>query len=199
MDSYSRFIAVLKVLLPLAALAILATLFLLSRSIDPSATIPFAENDMADRLRDQQVTAPFFSGTTPNGDEIIVTASAARPAMLGRPAGADNISARLTLADGGRITLDADTGQVDVTTDTASFAGDVRIATSTGYILRTDELRAALTGINGEAPGTVNGTAPFGTITAGAMSFAAKNGEGPIHIVFKNRVKLVYRPKQQER
>ena len=45
MDRYSRMVAIFKVLLPLAALAILSTLFLLSRTIDPTTTIPFADQD----------------------------------------------------------------------------------------------------------------------------------------------------------
>jgi lipopolysaccharide export system protein LptC len=60
LDRYSRTIAFLKVLLPLTALAILATLFLLSRSEDTVATIPFAEDDVSSRTRDQQVTRPFL-------------------------------------------------------------------------------------------------------------------------------------------
>ena len=199
MDTYSRVIACLKVLFPLAALAILATLFLLSRSVDPTATIPFAEADMADRLRDQQVTAPFFSGTTPKGDEIIFTASVVRPALFGRPAEAENVSARLTLADGVRITLDADQGQVDVGSDTATLIGDVRIASSAGYQLRTEKMTASLSGLEGEAPNPVAGTAPFGTLDAGGMRMGSKVPDGPVHIVFHSGVKLIYDPKQQER
>ena len=43
MDRYSRMIAFLKVLLPLMALALLSTLFLLSQNTEPMASIPFAE------------------------------------------------------------------------------------------------------------------------------------------------------------
>jgi lipopolysaccharide export system protein LptC len=199
MDTYSRIIAFLKVMLPLAALAILATLFFLSRSVDPTATIPFAEGDMADRLRDQQVTAPFFSGTTPKGDEVIFTASVVRPAVFGRPAEADNISARLTFADGARVTLDAAQGQVDVGQDTATFTGNVRIASSLGYRLSTDKMTASLSGVSGFAPGQVDGVGPFGTLTAGALEIGPQNPDGPVHIVFKSGVKLIYDPKQQER
>ena len=101
MDLYSRMVAFFKVLLPLAALAILATLFLLSRGNDPDTAIPFTEKDVADRLRDQQITAPFLSGTAPNGDEIIVTATLARPGGQNTPAEATDVSARITAASFG--------------------------------------------------------------------------------------------------
>jgi len=199
MDTYSRIVAFFKVLLPLAALAILATLFLLSRSVDPTATIPFAQADMEDRMRDQQVTAPFFSGTTPKGEEIIVTAAIARPGGFGAPAEATNVSARLTLADGARITLDADTVRVTPNDDMASFSGDVRIATSTGYVLRTELLNTALSGIRGNAPGTVTGTGPIGDFTAGQMDITSQKAKDSVHLLFKSGVKLIYDPKQSER
>ncbi|MFK7752581.1 MAG: hypothetical protein AB8B51_08530 [Sedimentitalea sp.] len=199
MDLYSRMIAFFKVLLPLAALAILATLFLLSRSIDPTATIPFAQADMADRMRDQQVTAPFFSGTTPNGDEIIFTATLARPGGPNVPAEAQDVSARITMADGAQITLDSDTGSVNIADDIATFAGDVRLATSAGYVVRTEILNAAISGVQGNAPETISGTGPIGTFTAGQMEMEAKNGSGSVHLLFKGGVKLVYDPKQSER
>ncbi|MEO0504251.1 MAG: hypothetical protein AAFZ14_13070, partial [Pseudomonadota bacterium] len=70
MDRYSRFVAWLKVLLPLAALALLSTLFLLSRNTDPIAAVPFADDELLDRVRDEQITGPFFSGTTTDGDRV---------------------------------------------------------------------------------------------------------------------------------
>ncbi|MHA6264345.1 hypothetical protein ACXYMO_14155 [Arenibacterium sp. CAU 1754] len=199
MDLYSRMVAFFKVLLPLAALAILATLFLLSRGNDPDTAIPFAEKDVADRLRDQQITAPFFSGTAPNGDEIIVTATLARPGGQDTPAEATDVSARITAADGGRMTLDADKASVDLPADLATFSGDVRISTSTGYVVRTEELNTRLHDLSGSAPGTIKGTGPLGDFTAGQMEFSAKNQSGPVHMLFKGGVKLIYQPKQIER
>ena len=198
MDLYSRMIAFLKVLLPLAALAILATLFLLSRSVDPIATIPFAEQDMADRMRDQQVTAPVFSGTTAKGDIIMVTAALARPGGMGTPAEATDLNARITMADGTEFTLTSDLGSIRVADDIATFSGNVRIATTSGFVVRTEILNTALSGVEGNTPGVVTGTGPIGDFTAGRMQITAKNGSGPVHMVFKGGVKLIYDPKQTE-
>lgn len=197
MDRYSRMVAFFKVLLPLAALAILATLFLLSRGVNFEAAIPFAEHEIADRLRDQQVTGPFFSGTTANGDEIMVNATVARPGGQGRPAEATDVSAQLRTADGAGMTLDSDLVQVLANEDMASFTGDVRIVTSTGIDVRTDRLDTALSGLSGTAPGLITGTSPFGDINAGRMEFSAKNEGGPLHLLFKSGVKLVYQPAQK--
>ena len=198
MDLYSRFVAVFKVLLPLTALAILATLFLLSRGTELDGTIPFAENEIADRLRDQQITAPFFSGTTPQGDEIMVTAALARPGGQTGPAQATDVSARLTRAQGGQMTLDANTASADMVNDMAMFSGDVVITTSTGLVINTDVLNTALQGISGNTPGTVTGTGPFGDFAAGQMTFGSQIQDGPLHVLFKGGVKLVYDPQKME-
>lgn len=199
MDRYSRTIAFLKVLLPLTALAILATLFLLSRSQDQVATIPFTDADVSSRTRDQQVTRPFFSGTTTKGEEIIVTADTARPGDRETPGDATNMSARLKLAGGQQIKLRSDEGTFDPKGDTATFIGRVRIETSTGLVVLTELLNAALDGIEGDSPGTVTGSGPMGEFTAGSMQFSAKSGDGDVHMLFKNGVKLIYDPKQLER
>jgi lipopolysaccharide export system protein LptC len=194
-DSYSRMVAVLKVLLPLAALGILATLFLLSRGVDMTAKTPFAGQDMADRIRDQQVTAPFFSGTTSQGDEIIVTADLARPGGMGAPAEARNMKARITFADGGLITLDSDAGTVSPATDIASFTGNVRITSSAGYIIETETLNTAISGLSAVTPDIVTGKGPLGEFTAGQMRISRKIEGGPVHMLFIKGVKLIYEPK----
>lgn len=207
MDFYSRMVAFFKVLLPLAALAILATLFLLSRGIDLEATIPFAEGEISERTREQQITGPYFSGTTANGDEIIVNADLVRPGGPQTPATATNVSAQMTKAGGGRMTMNADRASVDPAADMATFSGDVLIGTSTGIQVRTNELNTALSGVSGSTPGEVSGTSPFGKFTAGQMSFGpqdgaateeAENGSAPLHVLFKGGVKLIYRPKKSE-
>ena len=192
-------VALFKVLLPLAALAILSTLFLLSRSIDPTGNIPFAENEMADRMRDQQVTAPFFSGTTPDGDEITVNASLARPGGDGTPAEATNLSARLSMVDGVEITLTSDRGTVAVGENTATFQGNVEITSSQGILIKTDSLKTTLNAIAASTPGTVTGTTPFGDFTAGRMQLSELSEGGPLHMVFNDGVKLIYDPKTRER
>lgn len=196
MDSYSRLVAYLKVILPLAALALLSTLFLLARGIDPEATLPFARQEIEDRVRGQQITAPFFSGTTDDGDEITVSARLARPAGSGGLAEAEGLRARMKLAQGGQVTLRAETGSVDPATDAARFSGDVEITTSTGYTVQTERLDATIGQFRAQTPGTVRATGPVGDLTAGRMEMAPEKPGGPVHMVFKGGVKLVYEPQK---
>ncbi len=199
MDGYSRLIAYLKVLLPLAALALLSTLFLLSRSLDPQATIPFAKKEVVDRMRDQQVTEPFYSGVTRNGDELLVAARSASPAIGDRPASATTLMARVITKGDVAIVLNADRGTLEEQSDTARFSGNVVITTSTGYVVHSDAIDTQLQQFSAVSPGKITGTGPLGDFSAGGMLLETKNGAGNAHILFNNGVKLIYVPKQQER
>ncbi len=198
MDGYSRLIAYLKILLPLAALALLSTLFLLSRSVDPQATIPFAKKDVTDRMRDQQVTEPFYSGTTRNGDELLVTARSARPAIGDRPASATALMARVITKGGVTIVLNADSGAFQDQSGTARFRGNVVVTTSTGYVVHSDAIDAQLKQFSAISPGKITGTGPIGDFSAGRMHLETKNGSDNAHVLFNGGVKLIYTPKQQE-
>lgn len=199
MDGYSRMVQFLKVLLPLAALGLLSTLFLLSRSVDPNATIPFAEKEIEDRMRDQQVTGPFFSGTTAKGEEIVVTATRASPGSGDTPAQAVDLAAEIRLIDGQRIQLRSDMGQVEIDRDMAVFSGNVVIRSSDGIRIETEVLNTSLSGISGHTPGEITGDGPIGEFSAGNMELGEEKPGGPIHILFKNGVKLIYDPKKTER
>jgi len=163
------------------------------------ANIPFAEDEIADRTRDQQVTAPFFSGTTDDGDEIIVTASLARPGVAGAPAEATDLTARITMADGVRITLTSNTGEVSVDSNLATFAGNVEIISTSGFVVETETLHTALDSISGNTPDTITGTGPIGDFTAGQMQISEEFDGGPLHMHFNKGVKLIYDPKKSER
>ncbi|MFC3613551.1 hypothetical protein ACFORG_07235 [Lutimaribacter marinistellae] len=199
MDGYSRLIQFLKVLLPLAALMLLSSLFLLSRDVDPEAALPFAERDLSERVTGQQITRPFFSGTSARGEEILITAETAKPGSMNAPAAAEQLFARMKLVNGREITVSSDAGDFALDSDTATFAGDVRITTSDGFVMTTDTLETSLSGIEGAAPRQVDATGPIGHLVAGAMQFGAENEEAPVHILFTNGVKLVYDPQTSER
>ncbi|MFT6022554.1 MAG: lipopolysaccharide export system protein LptC [Ascidiaceihabitans sp.] len=194
MDRYSRMVAWLKVLLPLMALALLSTLFLLSRSIDPMASIPFADSEIQERLRDQQVTGPFFSGSTAQGDQISFSAGKMGTSGSDGSTTADDISAQIDLSSGSRIVFFADTGVIDITNDQSTLSGNVLITTSSGYKINAELLIAAMTDLSVESPNEIIAVGPIGTITAGSMLLNAPENGGNAQLVFTDGVKLVYEP-----
>lgn len=194
-NAHSRLVAWLKVLLPLAALGLLSTLFLLSNRIDPDAAIPFAEVDVQQMAREPRLTKPEFSAMTKDGAAISLRAAEARPEAGGAAgASAVNLVGRLDLPDGSRADLSANQAQINPATGQIDLSSGVAVTTSQGYILTTDLLRADTNETRLTAPGTVSGTAPMGKLTAGAMELSASGPDHAQLLVFKDGVKLVYRP-----
>jgi len=182
------------VLLPLTALGLLSTLFLLSRNVEPMAAIPFAQTEIEERLRGQQITAPFFSGTTDGGDRVSISASTMMTEGSMNNA-AQDISAQIDLASGTRVVLFADMGQFAVTRGASSLEGNVVITTSTGYKLTSDALETSFDTLNIESPGAITGNGPIGTLNAGTMRLRRPTEGENARLVFTNGVKLIYDPR----
>ncbi|MCG7623845.1 MULTISPECIES: LPS export ABC transporter periplasmic protein LptC [unclassified Epibacterium] len=199
MDRYSRTVAYLKVVLPLASLGLLSTLFLISRGVENEPAIPFAQVDIENRLRGQQVTAPFFTGTTDSGHEITIAAAKALPDGDQGTASATDLEAEIKTTEGNSILLLSDSGSIRPDKGTATLTGNVRILTANGTRVETDTLEALLSGIEARSPGAITATGPFGDFSAGAMRIFTQSKNSPVHIEFTDGVKLVYDPAKVER
>jgi lipopolysaccharide export system protein LptC len=181
---------------PLMALALLSTLFLLSREVDPEAVIPFADKEIQDRLRDQQVTGPFYTGITANGDQIAFSAQSLKTSLSDKGVNrAELVDVALDLASGTHISLNATDGQFNLAQDHVELEGDVVITTSTGYRITSDLLSAQMTGLNLHSPGPVDADGPVGALSAGSMVLSSPRQGGPAQLIFTNGVKLIYTPK----
>jgi lipopolysaccharide export system protein LptC len=193
---HSRLVAWLKILLPLAALALLSTLFLVARTIDPSDAIPYAEVDIDERIREPRITAPTYAGVTSDGAALTVTADEARPETGTPDTGtAQALRAVLNTPDGATTDLRAETGRLDSRARVLRLDGGVQITTSSGYQITTNAMTAALDRTDVQSAGALAATSPMGQITAGAMSLTEDPGApGAYLLVFKNRVKLIYEP-----
>ncbi len=199
MDRYSRIVALLKVILPLAALALLSIIFLISRGSDQEAAIPFAQTEIEERMRGQQITAPFFAGSTEAGDEILVSAQNIRRDAATNEGTSEGLYAVMRLSKGGKISLRSDLGSLEIAKQIAHFSGDVLIQTYDGTRVETELLDAHLDEIFAVSPTPITATGIIGTLSAGAMQIHTKSQGKSVHILFNKGVKLVYDPKQPER
>jgi lipopolysaccharide export system protein LptC len=198
-DRYSQLVSLLKVLFPLMALAVLSTLFLLSRTIDTDAVIPFADTEIQERLRDQQITGPFFSGTSADGDMISFSAKTLIT-PLGSPGEnmAEDIKAQIDMAGGTHVSVSANTATYNIADDKVALSGDVVLTTSTGYRITTARVLSEMSSLNVYAPGNVTATGPFGEFTSGGMQLETPQNATDAQLVFNNGVKLIYDPKQPQ-
>lgn len=192
-DRYSRLVAWLKVLLPLLALGILSTLFLISRAVDPPAAIPFADTEVQNRLINKQVTGPYFTGMSASGDEITFIAE-----TVTTPDGqiganyAQNVNVQIDKTDGGHVTVTALEAIVNIAKDNTDLTGDVRVTTSQGYVLRSEQLQLWMSRMEIISPTDVTATTPVGRIQAGAMRFFTPEGSTGSQLLFTGGVKLLY-------
>lgn len=194
--TYSRVVAWLKIIFPLSALALLSTLFLLARSIDPEQSIPFADVDVKELAREPRITAPEFSGMTADGSAITITAATAKtdPVAL-EDAEIDRLSAIVQTPEGAKIFVESDEGEIE-NARIARLTGNVEITTSSGFTLNTDRMIADLDKTLIVSDGPVEGTGPIGRMNAGKMSVLLQNNSGTSLLVFKNGVQVLYIPKK---
>jgi len=192
----SRVINWLKILLPLTALALLSTLFLLSRTIDPTRPIPADRADLESRTGSQQINEPTFAGATEDGHLVAFVAASARvdPEQPERVI-ADTMAAKIDLAAGGQINITSMLGTVSDVEGIAILQGDVVLTSSTGYRIETEELTTSMREIAAESAGAISGTGPPGQLDAGKMTMTSDPQTGDVHLFFTNGVKLIYDPR----
>jgi len=194
-DLHTRVVGWLKVVLPLAALVILSTLFLLSDRIDPNAAIPYAEVDVEDLANDPRMSAPAYAGTTADGAGITLSASSVRPASEELGASAESVAARVETPDGQRIDIAAASAALDDADGVLSLSGGVTLETEAGYRVETDGMTARLDRTLVESASPVVVTAPMGDIRADSFAITQDAADPSAYLlVFKGGVKLVYQP-----
>ncbi|NHQ73094.1 LPS export ABC transporter periplasmic protein LptC [Roseovarius gahaiensis] len=191
----SKLVAWMKIILPLAALGLLSTLFLLSRTVDPTRSVPVSQIDIEKRAAEQGASNPTFSGVTEEGDQVTVRARSAVPNTDDMSkVHAEQINATLELQSGSKFNITSQSAKVDSTAFTVQLIGDVRIVSSTGFDLETEVLNARFDVLYTDTPGPVSGSGPPGNLQAGRMVLRNDDSTDAAHLLFTDGVKLIYQP-----
>ncbi len=188
----SRYVAILKIALPLAALALMSTVFLLARAPLPSGDIPYAE--IEEIAREPRVSGAQVAGVATDGSVIEVIAGRARPD--GALISIDDLRANIVSVEGVEIAIRAGDGEVDNDAQVARLFGLTRISTSNGYEMETTGLSANIASGRVESDGALEVRTPFGDLTAGKLVIETPNAEAGQRMLFQEGVRLVYDPKQ---
>ncbi|MBF9042502.1 LPS export ABC transporter periplasmic protein LptC [Rhodobacterales bacterium HKCCE4037] len=192
-DFYSNLVVWVKITLPIIALALLSSLFLLSGTPDPDAALPYAEVDIEQITSEQRVTAPRFAGVVGDDQEIVLRAEAV--VVQGEEIEqihAQSIDGRIELGISEIMTLRAALGDIDMAGQTALLRDGVTVQTTRGYRLDSDTMNVALNEVRLNAPTPVRITGPGLELTADAMEMEEVDG-API-LRFTGSVRMLYDP-----
>ncbi|MEM1314739.1 MAG: LPS export ABC transporter periplasmic protein LptC [Pseudomonadota bacterium] len=175
---YTRVVRLLKIGLPLVALALMSALFLIPRETRFEGGLVYTSADLLALGEGLAVTSPSIAGATEAGEPFVVEAERAVPD------GPDPTRVDLEIvlgayqqAEGREITVAARTGVLRPKDQTLSLEGDVRLDTSDGYAVRMDVVEADLRAGSIVSSGPVSARGPAGSIEAG--SFRARRIDAP--------------------
>jgi len=193
-DGYSALVAWLKTLLPIVALGLLSTIFLFSGKVDVTQSLPYAEHNIAEIIREQRITQPYFTGIASNGTEIALSAAYASPQVQNAHIlEITDLSVVLRSTSDRMVQVTAGQGALDSTRQTAQISTDVHIAALPDFWVTTEALDMNFNQGFISAKGGFQGVTALGAITAGEMHLQMTADDQ--QIVFLNDVRLVYSPK----
>jgi len=198
---YSRIVQWAKIALPVLALGLFSSVFLISEDdVFEGTGIVFSEADLSALGDGIQIKSPRFTGVTEAGDKFLLTANSANPDST-KPSRVDlkDIAATLDLTNGESVDLTAGRGALVITAQELNLLEGITIVTSEGFrgklSVATADLRKGE--VRSDAPVEVTG--PMGQITAGGLKFETVfAGDGKTVqnqlLRFKNEVKVIFHP-----
>lgn len=165
---YSRFVRIMKIMLPIVAFSLIVLVVLYSatgREGPGNVSIQFNTVDAVDK--DRQLVAPKLTGTDGRGQPFTVTAKGAtqEPGKSRRMV-FDNVVADVTMQDKSWVQVDAKVGLLDGEAKTLDLSQSINIFSDKGYECHTTAARYdfGLGLLKGENP--INCQGPLGLINA---------------------------------
>ncbi len=187
-QNYSRFVNVMRWLLPSAAVALVALVIAWPSLFgDAEGVFPdFGERD-GGGLR---ITGPRYLGVDSRDHPFAVTADAAvQVADIPQRVSLDTLEAQFSLEDGTALHIEAKNGLYDRRSEVLHLAGWVDIRSADGYELLARNVRVDLSNGFAVGSGAVKGSGAFGELEANGFHID-KNGR---NLKFSGGVRLLIR------
>lgn len=196
---YSYFVTVAKITLPMVAIGLLASLFLLANGPNETVSIPYSDIELDEIIEGQRLAAPNYQSVLDDGSALTVNAAQALPdtEIRGR-INSEEIIARVTEQSGLRTVLTAPQGRFDENDQTATLEGGILIRRSDGYQAITEGMTVEIEENVVRSHGRIEIQGPKIFLEAGQVELTqGSNGPGSEVMVFSEGVKLIYgsRPK----
>lgn len=165
---YSRFVGLMRVLLPGLAVALLGVLLAWPKLSGRDDLADLALGDLKERgMERPSMVNPRYFGTDSSDQPYTVTADLAR--SLNRDASVVALNApkaSIALSSGAEVSLGADSGTYRQKEQTVDLVGGVVLNDARGYEVRTERARIDLVGSEASGTAPVQGEGPFGTLEA---------------------------------
>ncbi len=188
---YSRFVRLMKLLLPVVAFAIAAALavFSVMHRSDDGWTITFTEIPSLDD--DRLTLHPTFSGSSTDGRRYRIEAESAEVASVNaRDVKLHSLIAEMSLPDHSSFKLSAPQGLLDLENEKITLSGEVSFESDSGYSLSTQEVLIDVDAQEVFGRHAVRGEGPAGTVRAD--SFVVKNEDQTVR--FEGNVVMTIDP-----
>lgn len=163
---WDRFAAVTKVVLPVAALALLATIVVWPMTSVQEFSFLLSKNKVAMSTERLRTEGALYRGETAKGQRFDIRANHAIQRSSAVPVvELSQLSADLAMAEGpARVT--APSGRYEIDHDLLVIAGPVRLDSAAGYTLDGAEVRVSLVDRTVTTDRPVTGTLPLGSFSA---------------------------------
>ena len=189
----SRIVALLRVILPLAALALLSVLFLLGRKPEPDGTLPYADVDPREVAERQLATSPTYAAVTEDGAQINITGAQVMPGSAEGQGTASTVRMTFRAQDGRAADISA--GHAAIEGERMVLQEGVRMTTADGWVVTAPAFHASRSKGTLNADAEVNVRAPFGDMTAAQMELRPLGeGTGDHVLDLSGGVRLIYQP-----
>lgn len=176
-DTYSMMVKVLRIGLPLAAVGLLALVFLVAQRMPNNADLVFSASGVETSDKGIRLTSPHFTGRTSSDQAFSLQSEWAEPdapdpteIMLGP------LSGELELGPDQRLSITALSGVYLPREERVRLQQQVIVRTSDGYEMTTDVLLADAADRLIWSEGPVEGHGPSGQISGGSMRATDADG-----------------------
>lgn len=164
---YSRFVRIMKVMLPIVAISLIVLVVIYSATGREGGKVAISIGNIDDVDKDRQLVNPKLTGTDGRGQPFTVTAKGAtqEPGKSRRMV-FDNVVADVTMQDKSWVQVDAKIGLLDGEAKTLDLTQSINIFSDKGYECHTTAARYdfGLGLLKGEQP--INCQGPLGLISA---------------------------------
>jgi len=193
---YSRFVLVMKRILPVAAGLLIAAVIAYSLMPRQSEKLSIATQDLTVINNDLTMTKPRLTGTDRKGNPFVITAEAAvqDPANV-RRATLKSVQADITLDKSRWLNATAARGVIDMNKGALALSGGIAVFSDDGYEIHTERSNVDLKKGLFHGPVAVTGQGPMGTFRADSFEVDKNTGQIQLH----GHVHMIINPPRSHR